>query len=141
MVVPIKDRKYEVDFNDVYIMKAVDDGRKAVIEAAAKLQGGVMQTENFISVLDIVRNSIDGVVGDGVSAEAFGDSYNWIDIFDSWTKIEEASAKNTKEIERDVSAMVRRISALSEEQNDALISAPSVCSPVYQNVRKPVRVE
>ena len=93
MVVTIKEHRYDVDFDDVRVIAAADDGKRAIVEAHASLPPvtDAGYGKRLIDFLDVVKEAIDGVVGDGVSAECFGAAYNWRDILTGWLAIVEAS--------------------------------------------------
>ena len=86
MVVTIKEHRYDVDFDDVRVIAAADDGKRAIVEAHASLPPvtDASYGKCLIDFLDVVKAAVDGVVGDGVSAECFGDAYNWRDILSSF---------------------------------------------------------
>ena len=92
MVVSIKGNRYDVDFDDVRVLQAADDGKRAITDAYTTLPTveNVDYGKRLIGFLDVVKAAIDGVVGDGVATECFGDAYNWRDILGSWLTIVEA---------------------------------------------------
>lgn len=67
MVVTIKERRYDVDFDDVRVIAAADDGKRAIVEANASLPPvtDASYGKRLIDFLDVVKAAIDGVVGDG----------------------------------------------------------------------------
>lgn len=113
MVVTIKERRYDVDFDDVRVIAAADDGKRAIVEAYASLPPvtDASYGKRLIDFLDVVKAAIDGVVGDGVSAECFGDSYNWRDILTSWVGIVEASTASAAETGAAATELVHRATA------------------------------
>lgn len=113
MVVSIKDRRYDVDFDDVRVLQAADDGKRALADAYAALPAAADASygQQLISFLDVVKAAIDGVVGDGVSAECFGDTYNWRDILGSWLTIVEAGNASAAETRAASAELVHRATA------------------------------
>lgn len=113
MVVTIKERRYDVDFDDVRVIAAADDGKRAIVEANASLPPvtDASYGKRLIDFLDVVKAAIDGVVGDGVSAECFGDAYNWRDILTSWLTIVEAGNASAAETRAASAELVHRATA------------------------------
>ena len=113
MVVTIKEHRYDVDFDDVRIIAAADDGKRAIVEAHASLPPvtDASYVKHLIDFLDVVKAAIDGVVGDGVSAECFGGAYNWRDILSSWVGIVEASTASAAETGATSAELVHRTTA------------------------------
>lgn len=113
MVVTIKERRYDVDFDDVRVIVAADDGKRAIVEANASLPPvtDASYGKRLIDFLDVVKAAIDGVVGDGVSAECFGDAYNWRDILTGWVGIVEASTASAVETGAAAAELVHRATA------------------------------
>lgn len=113
MVVNIKERRYDVDFDDVRVLQAADDGKRALAEAYAALPPAedVSYGKRLIDFLDVVKAAIDGVVGDGVSAECFGDAYNWRDILGGWLTIVEVGNASAEETRAASAELVHRATA------------------------------
>ncbi len=113
MVVTIKEHRYDVDFDDVRVIAAADDGKRAIVEAHASLPPvtDAGYGKRLIVFLDVVKAAIDGVVGDGVSAECFGAAYNWRDILTGWLAIVEASAAGAAETCAAATELVHRTTA------------------------------
>lgn len=113
MVVTIKEHRYDVDFDDVRVIAAADDGKRAIVEAHASLPPvtDASYGKCLIDFLDVVKAAVDGVVGDGVSAECFGDAYNWRDILSSWVGIVEASTASAAETGTAAAELVHRTTA------------------------------
>lgn len=113
MVVSIKERRYDVDFDDVRVLQAADDGKRALADAYAALPAAADASygQQLINFLDVVKAAIDGVVGDGVSAECFGDAYNWRDILGSWLTIVEAGNASAAETRAASAELVHRATA------------------------------
>lgn len=113
MVVTIKEHRYDVDFDDVRVIAAADDSKRAIVEAYASLPPvtDASYGKRLIDFLDVVKAAIDGVVGDGVSAECFGDSYNWRDILSSWVGVVEVSAASATETGTAAAELVHRTTA------------------------------
>ena len=113
MVVTIKERRYDVDFDDVRVIAAADDGKRAIVEANASLPPvtDASYGKRLIDFLDVVKAAIDGVVGDGVSAECFGAAYNWRDILTGWVGIMEASTAGAAETGGAAAELVHRTTA------------------------------
>lgn len=113
MVVTIKERSYDVDFDDVRVIAAADDGKRAIVEAYASLPPvtDASYGKRLIDFLVVVKAAIDGVVGDGVSAECFGDAYNWRDILTSWLGIVEAGTASAAETRAASAELVHRATA------------------------------
>lgn len=113
MVVTIKEHRYDVDFDDVRVIAAADDGKRAIVEAHASLPPvtDAGYGKRLIDFLDVVKAAIDGVVGDGVSAECFGAAYNWRDILTGWLAIVEASTASAAETRAASTELVHRATA------------------------------
>ncbi len=113
MVVTIKEHRYDVDFDDVRVIAAADDGKRAIVEAHASLPPvtDASYGKRLIDFLDVVKAAIDGVVGDGVSAECFGAAYNWRDILTGWLAIVEASTAGAAETCAAATELVHRTTA------------------------------
>ena len=113
MVVTIKEHRYDVDFDDVRVIAAADDGKRAIVEAHASLPPvtDASYVKHLIDFLDVDKAAIDGVVGDGVSAECFGGAYNWRDILSSWVGIVEASTASAAETGATSAELVHRTTA------------------------------
>lgn len=113
MVVSIKERRYDVDFDDVRVLRAADDGKRALVEAYTALPPAedASYGERLIELLDVVKAAIDGVVGDGVSSECFGDAYNWRDILGSWLTIVEAGNASAAETRTAAAELTQRATA------------------------------
>ena len=134
MVIQIKEHKYDVDFADIEVMNAVETCCASVVDmakAADVKSGGIDWLRMALSVF---RQSIDAVVGDGVSDECFGPSMNWVDITGAWVSIIDAYNQSCDKAKGEVKGMMKKVSAVSvagQKEHGASTSA----------VRKPIRVE
>ena len=113
MVVTIKERRYDVDFDDVRVIAAADDSKRAIVEAFTSMPSvtDASYGKRLVDFLDVVKAAIDNVVGDGVSAECFGDAYNWRDILTSWVDIVEAGTASAVETGAAAAELVHRATA------------------------------
>lgn len=134
MVVPIKDRKYEVDFFDVNVMDATENGLKAVLDFAQSVDMSVDPAGTMREALTMIKAHIDSIVGEGVTEECFGDSMNWVEIMEAWLAIGRAYQESCAEMDKQVKAMLKEVPKASIVQAGATPAIP-------QSVRKPVRVE
>ena len=134
MVIQIKEHKYDVDFADIEVMNAVETCCASVVDmakAADMKSGGIDWLRMALSVF---RQSIDAVVGDGVSEECFGTSMNWVDITSAWVGIIDAYNQSCDKAKGAVTDMMKKVSAVSvAKQEKQGVAIPAI--------RKPVRVE
>lgn len=75
--------KYEVDFFDVNVMDATENGLKAVFDFAQSVDMSVDPAGTMREALTMIKAHIDSIVGEGVTEECFGDSMNWVEIMEA----------------------------------------------------------
>lgn len=139
MIVQIKENKYDVDFLDVNVMEAVEDGIRATIDASKSLADGALgNADKLREVLSSFKTNIDAVVGNGVSEECFGESMNWVDIMRAWTAIVTEYESACAESEREAKAMMKKVSAISMAKRT---DGSGAAADSGKTVRMPVKVE
>lgn len=136
MIVEIKGRKYEVDFGDLHTLEIADSVREEI--AAGAFTGEEKGIALMRKQMQAARAFLDRIVGDGVSAECFGDSQDYLGVMRALGSVLCAYYEATDEMKRELSAMAGDLRHVPAE--DTPEPVPPVVD-IHANIRKPVRVE
>lgn len=136
MIVEIKGHKYEVDFGDLRTLEIADSVREEI--AAGAFAGEEKGIALMRKQMQAARAFLDRIVGDGVSAECFGESQDYLGAMRALGSVLRAYYEATDEMKRELGAMAGDLRRAPAE--DAPEPAP-VVEGIHANIRKPVRVE
>lgn len=138
MIVEIKGHKYEVDFGDLRTLEIADSVREEI--AAGAFTGEEKGIALMRKQMQAAMAFLDRIVGDGVSAECFGESQDYLGAMRALGSVLRAYYEATDEMKLELGAMagdLRRAPGTGEE----VATAPVPAVDTSANIRRPVRVE
>lgn len=138
MIVEIKGHKYEVDFGDLRTLEIADSVREEI--AAGAFTGEEEGIALMRKQMQAARAFLDRIVGDGVSAECFGESQDYLGAMRALGSVLRAYYEATDEMKRELGAMAGDLRRAPDAREEAA-TGPVPAVDTRANIRRPVRVE